>query len=326
MVNHSGMRAWITHPDKPYIKFAEIEEPSQRPDEALIEVKAVSINRGELVSLPNFWDVRMDGSTMSMPMGSVPGYELSGIVVRPAADGTGPKVGARVAGFPARGTWAEFAAVRTCLLGEIDPSVSFEEAATLPVAGQTAYRALRRGGLLLGQRVLITGAAGGVGTYAIQLAKLAGANVTGVARSEERRQALLELGADAVIETLSPDGPRQYDLIMESVGGDSLGAAFARIDGRGVIVQYGEASLAPITFPAGLYATMPAVRYEPFLLYPDLLSDYSGTRTLELLSGLIAEGRLRPVISDIMSWSDTPKALEKLQARSVIGKIVLQID
>lgn len=320
------MRALVTIPDLPYIQMAEVARPTCGADEALVEVKAVSLNRGELASLPNFWDIRMDGSTMSLPFGSVPGYELAGIVVEAAPDGTGPQPGTRVCGFPARGTWAELAAVHTSLLGTIPDSVTFEQAATLPVAGATAYRALRRRGLVLGERVLVTGAAGGVGVYSIQLAKLAGAHVTGVARTEERRRVLAELGADATLTELSPDGPRMFDLILEAVGGASLGAAFRRVAGRGTIIQYGESSQETVSFPSGIYGLMPGVRYEPFLLYPDLQSDYSGTRTLELLAGLVAEGTLRPVIADVMSWRETSTALDRLRARDVLGKLVLAID
>lgn len=320
------MRALVTSPDQPYVRMADVPEPTPDRDEAVIEVRAVSVNRGELVSLPNFWDVRVDGSTMSEPLGSVPGYEMAGVVTAAAADGSGPAVGDRVAGFPARGTWAQYACCHTTLLGRIPDDVTFEQAATLPVAGQTAYRSLRRGDFLLGKRVLITGAAGGVGTFAIQLAKLAGAHVTGIARSADRREQIRELGADTTWSSLSPQGDREFDLIMEAVGGESLGAAFARVAKRGTIVQYGEASLAPITFPAGLYATMPGVRYEPFLLYPDLQGDFSGTATLELLATFVACGQLRPVIADVLTWTDAATALDRLRERSYVGKIVLTVS
>jgi NADPH2:quinone reductase len=320
------MRALVTSPDKPYVRMAEVPEPTPDHDEAIVEVRAVSVNRGELVSLPNFWDVRVDGSTMSEPLGSVPGYEMSGVVTQAAADGSGPAVGDRVAGFPARGTWAQYASCHTTLLGRIPDQVTFEQAATLPVAGQTAYRALRRGGFLLGKRVLVTGAAGGVGTFAIQLAKLAGAHVTGITRSAERRAAILKLGADAAWSSLSPTGDREFDQIMEAVGGSSLGASFARVAQRGTIVQYGEASLEPITFPAGLYATMPGVRYEPFLLYPDLQGDFSGTATLELLADFVAAGQLRPIIADVLPWDEAATALDRLRERSYVGKIVLTVS
>lgn len=214
----------------------------------------------------------------------------------------------------------------TSLLGRLDDDVSDEQAATLPVAGQTASRALQRGGLLLGKRVLITGAAGGVGVFAIQLAKLTGAHVTGVARSKERREAIEALGADETLAELKPDGPRDYDLIMEAVGGATLGAAFSRVAKWGTIVQYGEASEDSVSFPAGIYGTMPGVRYEPLLLFPNLMSEMAGTKTLELLSGLVATGKLHPEIADIMDWTDTPAALERLASRAVVGKLVLRVS
>ena len=320
------MRALVTSPDKPFVEMAEVPEPAPDRDEAVVEVRAVSINRGELDSLPNFWDIRVDGSTMSERLGNVPGYEMAGIVTRAASDGSGPALGDRVAGFPARGAWAQYVACETSLLGRIPDEVSFEQASTLPVAGQTAYRGLRRGKFLLGKRVLVTGAAGGVGTFAVQLAKLAGAHVTGVARTFARREAVLELGADAVWSAVKPRGEREFDLIMEAVGGETLGASFARVSRRGTIVQYGEASQEAITFPAGLYATMPGVRYEPFLLYPDLQADFSGTSTLELLATFVAEGLLRPVIAEVLPWNDVEIALDRLRERSYVGKMVLTVS
>ncbi len=80
------MRAWVTAPEAPFVEMAEIADPTCGPDQALVEVKAVSVNHGELASLPHFWDVRMDGSTMSLPFGSVPGYELSGVARSRPAD------------------------------------------------------------------------------------------------------------------------------------------------------------------------------------------------------------------------------------------------
>ncbi len=319
------MRALITTSAMPYVQMADIADPQPSRDEAVVQVRAFSLNRGELVSLPNFWDVRVDGSTMSEPMGSVPGYEMAGVVVQRAADGTGPSEGTRVAGFPTRGTWAELVTCRTSLLGTLPESVTFEAAATLPVAGQTAYRALRRGGFLVGKRVLITGAAGGVGTFAVQLAKLSGAHVTGVASTSGRRDAVLKLGADTAWSTISATGNRRFDLIMDAVGGPPLGAAFARVARGGTIVQYGEASLEPISIPAGLYATMPGVKYEPFLLYPDLQSDFSGTATLQLLARLVSEGLLVPQIAEVLPWEEAATGLEHFSQRNHVGKLVLTV-
>lgn len=118
------------------------------------------------------------------------------------------------------GAWAELVAVDTGLLAELPDRVSFEQAATLPVAGLTALRALEIGDFVLGKRVLVTGASGGVGRFAIQLAKLAGAHVTALARRTAGRS---ELGADEIIETLEPEGPT-FEVIIDAVGGATLGA------------------------------------------------------------------------------------------------------
>jgi NADPH:quinone reductase len=152
------MRALVSRPDAPYAELADVADPQPRRDEALVEVKAFSLNRGETKRLA------------SMAPGSITGWDVAGVVRAAAADGSGPPAGARVVGMVGRGAWAELAAVRTDVLAELPDAVSFEQAATLPVAGVTALRALEVVGFVLGKRVLVTGASGGVGRFAIQLA------------------------------------------------------------------------------------------------------------------------------------------------------------
>ena len=154
------MRAVVVDPEADgRLSVAEVEEPEPAPSEALVRVAAVSLNRGE---------VRRAAATEA---GFRPGWDLAGTVERAASDGSGPREGARVVGFLASGAWAELAAVPTNALAELPEGVSFE-AATLPVAGLTALYALDKDGNLLGRDVLITGASGGAGQFALQLARM----------------------------------------------------------------------------------------------------------------------------------------------------------
>ena len=185
------MRALVSKQAAPFAELAEVPDPTPRPDEALVEVKAFSLNRGETRRL------------QTLEAGTVTGWDLAGTVRQPAHDG-GPAAGARVVGLVNPGAWAELVAVKLEHLAELPEGISVEQAATLPVAGLTALRALEVAGFVLEKRVLVTGASGGVGRFAIQLANLAGAHVTGIAR---RAEGLTELGADEVRPEIDLEGP-----------------------------------------------------------------------------------------------------------------------
>ena len=153
----------------------EVAEPELRPNEALVAVRAFSLNRGEL----RLFQVR--------PQGWRPGQDIAGIVLEAAADGSGPPAGTRVVALCDEAGWAERAAVPSDRMAPLADNVSVAAAAALPVAGLTALRTLRHGAPLLGKRVLITGAAGGVGNLAVQLALRSGARVTAGRRQPRAR-------------------------------------------------------------------------------------------------------------------------------------------
>jgi NADPH:quinone reductase-like Zn-dependent oxidoreductase len=305
------MRALVTASAPPYVELTEAPDPIPESHEALVEVKAFSLNRGEVKRLE------------SMEPGTVAGWDVAGIVRAAAADGSGPQPDARVVGLVhPHGAWAELAAVRTDVLAELRDGVGFEQAATLPVAGMTALRALEVGGFVLGERVLVTGASGGVGRFAIQLAKLAGAHVTALAR---RTEGLSELGADEVIRALEPEGPK-YEVIIEAVGGPTLGAAVGRVAPGGTIVSFAATTDEPVTFSTGtLYRHAPGARIYGLYVFAELATRGRGTRLLRRLAELVAAGRLDPQIDLVAPWTEAGAAIEALLDRRVKGKAVLTV-
>lgn len=305
------MRALVASAAPTGVEISSVPDPQPGRDQALIEVRAISLNRGEVKRLEQ-----------SEP-GAVWGWDLAGVVAEPAADGSGPGRGTRVVGLKLRGAWAELAAVGTEWLAELPDGVTFEQAATLPVAGLTALRALELGGFLLGKRVLVTGASGGVGRFAIQLAKLGGGHVTAVAR---RGEGLRELGADEVQSELQAQGPT-FDVVTDAVGGPVLGLALQRVAPRGTVVSFAATTPEPVSYPTrALFGRAHGATLHGLYIFDELEHTRSGSPDLRRLADLIAAGRLDPQIALTAPWSDAASAIEALLDRRVNGKAVLTLD
>jgi NADPH:quinone reductase-like Zn-dependent oxidoreductase len=291
------------------VEIREVPEPQPAPNEALVEVRAFSLNRGEL----RLFQIR--------PEGWRPGQDISGVVVQPAADGNGPRSGERVVALTDNAGWAQYAAVPAHRMAVLPDNVRFEDAAALPVAGLTALRTLRFGAPLLGKRVLITGAAGGVGHLATQLAARSGAHVTAVAASPERAKHLR--GADEIVQEIGHAQGR-FGLILESAGGASLAAVIARIEAKGTIVVFGNSSGEPTPISFRDFAEHPNARMQSFSYFTSEAEERFAP-DLVLLVSLVADGSLKPQLVE-RSWRDIAQIGPRLRDRQILGKAVFRID
>jgi NADPH:quinone reductase-like Zn-dependent oxidoreductase len=305
--------ALVNTPSAPIpVELREVTEPQPAADEAIVEVHAFSLNRGELALLA------------SRPEGWRPGQDIAGIVVQAAADGSGPKEGTRVVALADGAGWAQRVAAPTARMAALPDNVSFASAATLPVAGLTALRLVRLGDSLLGRRALITGAAGGVGRFAVQLAALAGAEVTGVVGRPERATGLAERGATAVVTHIQ-DAGGVFDLILESVGGSSLAGAISKVAPGGTIAVFGNTSREETPLSFANFVGHARARLFAFFIYESGTPASMGVDLATLIS-LVASGKLTPEIGLEDSWRNLYRAVTALRDRNVNGKAVLHID
>lgn len=297
------MKAVINTPEGTVL--AEVAEPVPTAGEALVAVRAFSVNRGELALL--------EQRTAEWR----PGQDVAGVVVEAAADGSGPAPGTRVAALVEGAGWSEQVAVPTDRLAVLPDAVSMEQAAALPLAGLTALRTLRLGGPLLGVRVLVTGATGGLGGLQVELAAAAGAHVTAVAREGVGPVR----GAHQVVPDIeSADGT--FALLVESVGGDSLTAALRKAAPGATIVLIGNSSGRKTPIDIYDFIGHEGARIVSYLSYaypeppkPDL----------QLLVDLVASDRLHPVLGLVTDWTALPEALDAVRDRTITGKAVLTL-
>ncbi|MEV0324536.1 zinc-binding dehydrogenase [Streptomyces sp. NPDC050658] len=300
------MRALVVDPAAPgALRLGDAPEPRPATGQLLLDVRHISLNRGEIAF------------ARRRPAGTVHGYDASGVVLRAAADGSGPAVGSRVAAFGA-GAWAQRMAVDTSAVAEVPAEVGLADAAGLPMAGITALRTLRTRDIL-GRRVLITGAAGGVGRYAVQLAALGGAHVIASVGSPGRGKGLAELGAHEVVVGLAGiDAP--VDLVLDTVGGPQLAAAWDLLAPGGGVQNIGWASDEPAVFaPYSLFHVGPAKTMSTFGDVHEVGPD------LTTLLAFTAAGRLSPEVDWRGPWERVTEAAQALLDRRISGKAVLDV-
>lgn len=314
------MRAVVveTQPKRRLV-LRDVATPVRDAGSALVNVRAISLNRGEVHT-----------ALTSGAEGDRIGADFSGIVEE-APIGSGFATGDRVVGLFSRAAWAERIVVPPVRLVRLPEGVSFDRAAALPVAGLTAMLGLSKKDPIAGQRVLITGATGGVGMLAIQLAAHAGAHVTAFARAESHRDVLKKLGAEVVaIGSAEAAAAAPYDLILELVGGELLGQALGWLSSRGICVLAGNSGGWTTTFDAHKFRMGDGGGYGGTTLYGFFLGEElqqtSAADALAALVQKVADGSLDPMIGVTKSWSDIQQVASDLLGRAFHGKAVLTVD
>ncbi len=314
----STMRAVVADPaSESILSIESVPVPQPLPTEALVRVSTISLNRGE---------VRMSRSPRPNWR---PGWDFAGVVETAAADGSGPQVGQRIVGLVRSGGWAELVAVPTNQIAALSESVPFAQAATLPVAGLTALHALWKGGLLLGRSVLVTGATGGVGEYALQLGSMAGARMVAHVRRDEHIPFAKAAGASAVIlgeSLLSAKVEGPFALILDSVGGQLLADALALVEEGTKIISYGTSAGNQVTFDAQKFYGTGMTSLYGFFLFDELRTVESAGAGLARLQGFVADGKLRATIGVEAGWNEIASIAQQLMDRKYQGKAVLHLD
>jgi NADPH:quinone reductase len=313
-----SVRAIVVDPSSEgRLTLRDVALPPAAPDDVTIRVKAISLNRGEV-----------NRALSQSEAGARPGWDFAGVVAEPAADRSGPPVGTRVVGMLPTGAWAERLRAPSHAVAALPEGVTDAQAATLPVAGLTALHALRQGGLLLGRKVLVDGATGGVGHLAVQLAATAGAEVFGHVRRAEQAAMIREWCGERVI--VAPDlraaassGP--YHLILDSIGGSALSAALTMLQPNGTCVTFGVSAAPTTTLESGAFFRQGGVRLYGLILFHELRQVEPAGQGLAVLAREVALGRLRPHIEIEAPWTDIASIARRLIAREFVGKAVLHV-
>lgn len=309
------------------LSLEEVEKPTPADDEVLVKIRAASINPLDWHYMRGSPYLMRLGSGLGRPKDTRLGVDFAGTVEAVGASVTRFKPGDEVFGG-ASGAFAEFLTIpEDRALAPKPPNITFEQAASVPIAAVTALQALRdKGGIEAGQAVLINGASGGVGTFAVQIAKSYGANVTGVC-STRNAEMVRSLGADDVIDYTQEDytqSGRQFDLIIDLVGNHSpsVNRRLLKADGTLVIVGGPKGDwLGPLKGPLEAMILSPFVGQKIVTLLARL-----NNKDLASLGGLMQAGKVVPVIDREYPLSEVPAAIRYSEQGHARGKIIIDLD
>ncbi len=309
------------------LEFRDVDPPEVAKDEVLVRVRAAGVDRGVwhvMTGLP--YPIRLAGYGFRAPKTPVLGMDLAGVVEAVGKDVTRFQVGDEVFGV-GKGSYAELARAREDKLAPKPANLTFEQAAVVAISGSTALQAVRdRGKVQPGQKVLIIGASGGVGTYAVQLAKAFGAEVTGVC-SATKVDLVTSLGADHVIDYTRDDYAEQderYDVILDIGGNSSLKRLRRALTPHGTLVRTGGETDG--RWLGGSDRQIRALLLSPFV--GQKLGTFVNSENHEdmlILKELIEAGKVTPAIDRTFPLSEAPKAIKYVEEGHARGKVVITV-
>jgi NADPH:quinone reductase-like Zn-dependent oxidoreductase len=305
------------------LELKDIDTPVVTDDAVLVQVQAAAVGKGDWLTVQGLPYVARMRYGLPRPKHPVPGFDVAGHIEAAGSRVTQLQPGDAVFGW-CDGSFAEYAAVPERQLARKPANLTFEQAAAVPISGFAALQALRdTGGVKPGQTVVIIGASGGVGSFAVQLAKAFGAEVTGVS-STNSLEMVRSIGADHVVDYTQQDFTRtgqRYDLILEMAGNRALADLRRALTPKGTLVLVGGSGGR---WFMGTGRTVRAVLVSP-LVGQRLRSFFSKPRGADLvvLQELIEAGKLTPVIDRTFPLNETPEAIRHVGEHSTQGKTVI---
>jgi len=311
------------------LEFSDIDQPVPKDNEVLVQVQAAGLHRGDwhvMTGLPYLIRLVVPDLGLRKPKVPVRGMDLAGRVEAVGPNVTRFQPGDEVFGW-ADGAFAEYAAAPEDQLAPKPANLSFEQAAAVPTSGFAALQGLRDSGEIQpGQQVLIIGAAGAVGLFAVQLAKTFGTQVTGVA-STTQLELVRSVGADEVIDYTRDDvtdGTRRWDLILDTAGHRSLSQLRRALTPKGTLVIVGSEGRGrwlggfDRSLRAPLLARLVGQRLR-------MLASKPGQQDLQTLRELLEAGKLTPVIDRTYPLGDVPEAMRQMVEGHTRGKLVITV-
>lgn len=310
------------------LELRDIDTPVIADDEVLVRVHAAGVDRGVWHLMTGLaYPIRLAGYGLRAPKTPVPGMDLAGVVEAVGDTVTRFRPGDEVFGI-GKGAYAEYARAPEDKLVPKPANLTFDQAAVVAISGLTALQALRdQGRIAAGQNVLIIGASGGVGTYAVQIAKAYGAHVTGVC-STTKTDLVRSIGADRVIDYTQDDfadGEHRYDLVIDIGGNSSLSRLRRALTPTGTLVIVGGEGGG--RWLGGLDRLLRARLVSPFVsqkLTTKMPSE--NAEDMLALTELIEAGKVTPVIDRTYALSEVPKAIRYMEEGHARGKVVITLD